>query len=872
MPLEDVGARVRAVELGVDAVVDHVHPRRVERRVGRRGRPRRIPALTAMTASARLVRGPLGPRREPVAAAELLGLPRPLRLQRVGGDHVRDVVQQLRPGGRPGWRTRCGSARGRRASPTPAAIDRSAERIRSAALAPVEPRVVLGVRGRALARLAHAVHVDVDEPAQLADEEVDVHPGAAVDVGRVLPGEDRGSHGVEPSRFAWLVRSGHMARVLSIVLAGGEGKRLMPLTVDRAKPAVPFGGSYRLIDFVLSNLVNAGYTSIAVLTQYKSHSLDRHISLTWRLSTMLGHYVAPVPAQQRLGPRWYQGSADAIYQSMNLINDERPDYVVVFGADHVYRMDASQMVAGAHRVRRRRDGGRHPGAAQGGLAVRGDQDRRRRRHDRRVPGEAGRPARARRLPRRVVRLDGQLRLHRRRARRGARARRRTTSRPGTTWAATSSRCSSTQGQAAVYDFKRNDVPGRHRPRPRLLARRRDASTATTRRTWTWSRRCRSSTSTTTAWPIFTSTTSCPARSSSPARRCATRSSAPARSSPAPRSTARCSGVNALRRRTHATRPAVGAAGQRHDRRGRGRPQRDPRQERRRPRRRPDRRRPRRGPAPRLHRQRGRRHRHRQGLTASADALPGQWRHAHPPLGPRTRPARPSAGPRSSPTTSARLVDAGFRVTVEESAQRVFDRSRSTPRPAPRSRPTGSWVDAPGRRRRRRHQGAPRRARARCGTATSTSRTRSRARATRSPCSSGSARGGGTALDIEYLTDEQRQAGRRLRLLGGVRRRRPRRAPPRRRARRAAAADGQARPRRAAAGGRARPGAGQLLALVTGARGRSGTRRARRARRRPGCRSPGGTARRRSDLAQAGAARPRPARQLRGHPRCRRRRS
>jgi len=128
-------------------------------------------------------------------------------------------------------------------------------------------------------------------------------------------------------------------------MAGGEGKRLMPLTVDRAKPAVPFGGSYRLIDFALSNLVNAGYTNVAVLTQYKSHSLDRHISQSWRLSSMLGQYVAPVPAQQRRGPRWYTGSADAIYQSMNLIIDERPEYVVVFGADHVYRMDASQMVA-----------------------------------------------------------------------------------------------------------------------------------------------------------------------------------------------------------------------------------------------------------------------------------------------------------------------------------------------------------------------------------------------------------------------------------------------------------------------------------------------------------------------------------------------
>jgi glucose-1-phosphate adenylyltransferase len=133
-------------------------------------------------------------------------------------------------------------------------------------------------------------------------------------------------------------------RVLGIVLAGGEGKRLWPLTADRAKPAVPFGGSYRLVDFVLSNLVNAGYLRIAVLTQYKSHSLDRHITTTWRMSTILGNYVTPVPAQQRLGPRWFTGSADAIFQSFNLIYDDQPDHIVVFGADHVYRMDPRQMV------------------------------------------------------------------------------------------------------------------------------------------------------------------------------------------------------------------------------------------------------------------------------------------------------------------------------------------------------------------------------------------------------------------------------------------------------------------------------------------------------------------------------------------------
>ena len=133
-------------------------------------------------------------------------------------------------------------------------------------------------------------------------------------------------------------------KVLSIVLAGGEGKRLMPLTLDRAKPAVPFGGTMRLIDFVLSNMVNSGLLQVAVLTQYKSHSLDRHITLTWRMSNLIGDYVTPVPAQQRLGPHWYQGSADAIYQSMNLIRDANPDYVVVFGADNIYRMDIDQML------------------------------------------------------------------------------------------------------------------------------------------------------------------------------------------------------------------------------------------------------------------------------------------------------------------------------------------------------------------------------------------------------------------------------------------------------------------------------------------------------------------------------------------------
>ncbi|HWU27495.1 MAG TPA: glucose-1-phosphate adenylyltransferase [Microbacterium sp.] len=133
-------------------------------------------------------------------------------------------------------------------------------------------------------------------------------------------------------------------KVFGIILAGGEGKRLMPLTADRAKPAVPFGGQYRLIDFAISNLINSGLRQVVVLTQYKSHSLDRHVSQNWRMSALLDSYVTSVPAQQRLGKRWFSGSADAILQSLNLILDEKPDIVVVIGADHVYRMDFQQMV------------------------------------------------------------------------------------------------------------------------------------------------------------------------------------------------------------------------------------------------------------------------------------------------------------------------------------------------------------------------------------------------------------------------------------------------------------------------------------------------------------------------------------------------
>ncbi|HEX2572043.1 MAG TPA: glucose-1-phosphate adenylyltransferase [Polyangia bacterium] len=139
-------------------------------------------------------------------------------------------------------------------------------------------------------------------------------------------------------------RKGPSPHVLAVVLAGGEGRRLLPLTADRAKPAVPIGGRYRLIDFVLSNFVNSGLLKIKVLTQYKSDSLNTHIARGWRLPAMLDFYVEVVPAQQRRGPAWFKGSADALYQSLNIITDENPDHVCIFGGDHLYKMDVSQML------------------------------------------------------------------------------------------------------------------------------------------------------------------------------------------------------------------------------------------------------------------------------------------------------------------------------------------------------------------------------------------------------------------------------------------------------------------------------------------------------------------------------------------------
>ncbi|MDD5675224.1 MAG: glucose-1-phosphate adenylyltransferase [Chitinivibrionales bacterium] len=132
--------------------------------------------------------------------------------------------------------------------------------------------------------------------------------------------------------------------VLAMVMAGGEGSRLHPLTMDRAKPAVYFGGKYRIIDFVLNNLLNSGIFKIKVLTQFKADSLIKHITSGWNLNRMLGQYIDPVPAQMRTGRSWYRGTADAIFQNINLIEDENPDYLAVFGGDHIYKMDISQML------------------------------------------------------------------------------------------------------------------------------------------------------------------------------------------------------------------------------------------------------------------------------------------------------------------------------------------------------------------------------------------------------------------------------------------------------------------------------------------------------------------------------------------------
>ncbi|MCA9448075.1 MAG: NTP transferase domain-containing protein, partial [Candidatus Omnitrophica bacterium] len=136
-----------------------------------------------------------------------------------------------------------------------------------------------------------------------------------------------------------------MNQTLVMVLAGGRGSRLEPLTSIRAKPAVTFGGKYRIIDFVLSNLVNSGLFKIKILTQFKSNSLNKHLHDAWHMNRAYGQYVDPVPAQMATGERWYQGTADAIYQNLNLVYDEDPVRLAVFGGDHIYKMDVREKLA-----------------------------------------------------------------------------------------------------------------------------------------------------------------------------------------------------------------------------------------------------------------------------------------------------------------------------------------------------------------------------------------------------------------------------------------------------------------------------------------------------------------------------------------------
>lgn len=134
-------------------------------------------------------------------------------------------------------------------------------------------------------------------------------------------------------------------RILGFILAGGRGERLQPLTRERGKPAVPFGGKYRIVDFVLSNFVNSGIYALYVLVQYKAQSLIEHLRIGWRFGGLPDHFVIAVPPQMRWGESWYRGTADAVYQNLNLLRDFNPDIVMIFGADHIYRMDLNQMLA-----------------------------------------------------------------------------------------------------------------------------------------------------------------------------------------------------------------------------------------------------------------------------------------------------------------------------------------------------------------------------------------------------------------------------------------------------------------------------------------------------------------------------------------------
>ena len=435
--LEHRGVRVGPVEVGVDAVVDDVQPALVEGGVAAQD-VRAHPVADCDDRVGGLVGGALRPRADPVAAAELLGLPRALRLEAVRGDDVRDVLEQLRQVaghvGVPRVRVQhvdvgTGVDRRRHRDVGGEHLERG---VRTG-----EPLLLLGVRHRAVPRLAHAVHVDVDQLAELTDQEVDVHAGSAVHVGRELAGEDGCAHGTNlvdrateaigstptgvgstdgrsaahaegvgdrPRRRRGQAADAADARPRQ---AGCPVRRQLP--ADRLRPVEP---RQRRLPAV------RGADAVQVALARPAH---------------LGH-LADVDAARQLR---HAGAGPAAPRSAVVPRQRRRDLPVDEphqrrparhhrGVRRGPRLPDGRLAdgAGAHRHGRRRDRRRHPGAAQGRLPVRRHQGCRRRRHDRGVPREAGGPARSRRLPRRGVRVDGQLRLQHRGARRRAREGRR----------------------------------------------------------------------------------------------------------------------------------------------------------------------------------------------------------------------------------------------------------------------------------------------------------------------------------------------------------------------------------------------------------------------------------------------------------------
>ena len=272
-------------------------------------------------------------------------------------------------------------------------------------------------------------------------------------------------------------------RFISLVMAGGKGSRLFPLTLDRAKPAVPFGGRYRIIDFVLSNLANSGIRSVYVLTQYKSQSLAEHVQRTWGSRSALDDFVTVVPAQMRMGESWYRGTADSVFQNLHLIEEYRADAVLVFGADHIYKMNIRQMTDFHFQKGAIATVACLPIKKAEASPVRHRRGRRGRAHHR-LPGKARarsghHPGRSRALPG----VDGQLRVRARAADRGAA--RRLRARVAPRLRAQHPARDAEEPARVRLQLRPQPHPRRlRRGRERLLARRRHASTRTSRPTWT----------------------------------------------------------------------------------------------------------------------------------------------------------------------------------------------------------------------------------------------------------------------------------------------------------------------------------------------------------------------------------------------------